>query len=127
MASGSTAPRRTTSRARPTDPWWLRVRWDRIGRVSLLGVLVGIVLLYIGPAASWLRTWSEAKHQRTEVTRLQKEHDVLVARQKALKDPRTLEREARRLGYVKPGEQLFIVKGINDWRKRTKKSLTPRP
>jgi len=30
-------------------------------------------------------------------------------------------REARRIGYVKPGEQLFIVKGIAAWRaaKRT--------
>jgi hypothetical protein len=29
-----------------------------------------------------------------------------------------LVREARRLGLVKPGEQLFIVRGITDWRKR---------
>jgi cell division protein FtsB len=27
-------------------------------------------------------------------------------------------REARKLGLVKPGEQLFIVKGIAAWRKR---------
>jgi hypothetical protein len=27
-------------------------------------------------------------------------------------------REARRLGLVKPGEQLFIVRGIAAWRKR---------
>jgi hypothetical protein len=26
-------------------------------------------------------------------------------------------REARRLGYVKPGERLFIVKGIGAWRR----------
>jgi hypothetical protein len=25
-------------------------------------------------------------------------------------------REARRLGFVKPGEQLFIVRGIAAWR-----------
>jgi cell division protein FtsB len=29
-----------------------------------------------------------------------------------------LVREARRLGLVKPGERLFIVKGIPTWRKR---------
>ena len=28
-----------------------------------------------------------------------------------------LVREARRLGLVKPGERLFIVKGISAWRK----------
>jgi cell division protein FtsB len=27
-----------------------------------------------------------------------------------------LVREARRLGFVKPGEQLFIVRGISAWR-----------
>jgi cell division protein FtsB len=112
MASASTASHRTSPRTRATDPWWLRVRWDRIGRVSLLCVLVGIVLLYIGPAASWLRTWSEAKHQRAEVARLEKEHRELSARQKALKDPRTLEREARRLGMVRPDERGYVVVGL---------------
>jgi hypothetical protein len=28
-----------------------------------------------------------------------------------------LAREARRLGYVRPGEHLFIVKGIAAWKK----------
>jgi hypothetical protein len=37
----------------------------------------------------------------------------------------TLAREARALGYVKPGEHLFIVKGIPEWRKRVRRSLSP--
>jgi hypothetical protein len=28
-----------------------------------------------------------------------------------------LAREARRIGYVKPGERLFIVKGISSWQR----------
>ena len=35
----------------------------------------------------------------------------------------TLAREARALGYVRPGEHLFIVKGINEWRKRERASM----
>ena len=31
-----------------------------------------------------------------------------------------LVREARLLGYVKPGERLFIVRGISTWRQRQK-------
>jgi cell division protein FtsB len=31
--------------------------------------------------------------------------------------PQSVTREARRLGYVKPGERLFIVKGIASWRR----------
>jgi hypothetical protein len=29
--------------------------------------------------------------------------------------PEALQREARRLGLVRPGERLFIVKGISSW------------
>ena len=31
--------------------------------------------------------------------------------------PQAVTREARRLGYVEPGERLFIVKGIAAWRR----------
>jgi hypothetical protein len=31
-------------------------------------------------------------------------------------------RGARALGYVRPGEHLYIVKGINEWRKRLKEA-----
>src|SRR2546430_7832639 len=35
----------------------------------------------------------------------------------------TLGREARALGYVRPGEHLFIVRGIDQWRKRERASM----
>ena len=35
----------------------------------------------------------------------------------------TLAREARALGYVRPGERLYIVKGINHWRKQQRASM----
>ena len=31
-----------------------------------------------------------------------------------------LQREARRIGYVRPGEQLFIIQGITAWRRASK-------
>ena len=34
-----------------------------------------------------------------------------------------LAREARALGYVRPGERLYIVKGIPQWRKRERASM----
>ena len=36
--------------------------------------------------------------------------------------PEALTREARRIGYVKPGERLFIVKGIAGWRRQHEKN-----
>jgi cell division protein FtsB len=75
-------------------------------------VLLGVVALYVGPSITFLHTYHEAKARRGEVNVLQAENKRLRARRTALKDPRTLEREARRLGLVKPGELPFIVKGL---------------
>lgn len=88
------------------------IRWDRVGRVALLVVLLGVVALYVGPSISFFQTYREAKTRRAEVRQLQTENAKLRARRQALKDPQTLEREARRLGLVKPGERPFIVKGL---------------
>jgi cell division protein FtsB len=40
------------------------------------------------------------------------ERRLAVARQ-----PDAVERQARRLGLVRPGERLFVVKGIRAWRR----------
>jgi len=39
----------------------------------------------------------------------------------------SIEREARRIGYVKPGERLFVVKGIPAWRKARTSRRGDRP
>jgi cell division protein FtsB len=88
------------------------IRWDRVGRVALLLVLFGVVALYIGPSISWIQTYREAQARRGEVRALQRDNARLRARRTALDNPRTMEREARRLGLVKPGEMPFIVKGL---------------
>jgi cell division protein FtsB len=89
-----------------------RVRWDRVGRIALLCVLLGIVALYIGPARSYWSALGESKTKRAEVQRLQREHDRLQARRKALSQPETLEREARKLGYVLPGEKAYVIEDL---------------
>jgi len=89
-----------------------RVRWDRVGRVALLCVLVGIVALYVGPARSYWSALGESKAKRAEVQRLQREHDRLRARKRALSQPETLEREARKLGYVMPGEKAYVIEDL---------------
>jgi len=37
------------------------MRWDRLGRVALLVVLAGILLLYVGPLHALWTTWHEAR------------------------------------------------------------------
>jgi cell division protein FtsB len=80
--------------------------------VALLIVLLGVVGLYVGPSINWVQTWRESRARSGQVEALQRENARLRARRTALRDPRTLEREARRLGLVKPGERPFVVSGL---------------
>lgn len=88
------------------------IRWDRIGRAVLLVVLVGIVSLYVGPLHSYWSTRHEAQVRRHEVQRLQRENVRLHERRAALRTKGTLEKEARRLGMVRPGERAYSVSGL---------------
>jgi len=89
-----------------------RLRWDRLGRVALLGVLGLILLLYVGPIHSYWTTWRDAHAKRADLHRLQREHARLLARRRALREPASLMREARRLGMVRPGERAFVIQDL---------------
>ena len=93
-----------------------RIRWDRLGRWALIAVLAFVLYLYIGPAASWVSTYQDAKHKRAEVAALKAKNKRLLDRRKYLRDPASLEREARRLGMVKAGEKSYVVEGLPDER-----------
>jgi cell division protein FtsB len=88
------------------------IRWDRVGRCALLAVFVGIVLLYMGPARSLVQAVGQSKARNAEVQRLQRENKRLTARKRDLQRPGTMEREARRLGYVKPGERAYVIRDL---------------
>jgi cell division protein FtsB len=89
-----------------------RIRWDRVGRVALLLVLLLIVYLYVGPVRSWWSTWQDSKAKQAQVQRLERENAQLRARKAALGTPQALEREARRIGMVRPDERPFVVGGL---------------
>ena len=96
----------------PSPPPAARVRWDRVGRIALLLVLVGVLALYVNPLASAWSTWQDARKRRAEVADLARENARLRARRAELRDPQALEREARRLGMVRLGERAFVVEGL---------------
>lgn len=77
-----------------------------------------VALLYYRPLRAYVDARSELSQRRAVVHRLQEEKATLEHRLGASTSPTTLAREARSLGYVRPGEHLIIVKGINEWRKR---------
>jgi cell division protein FtsB len=88
------------------------IRWDRVGRLALLGTLVVILLLYLSPAKHWLQQSSTAGAQREELQELTQENKQLKERVRALRDPGALEQEARRLGMVRQGERAYVIEGL---------------
>ena len=99
-------PRRVISREHVR-----RVRWDRVGRVALVVVLVVVAGVYAQDAMSYFSTRSQADQQRAIVTRLQRENAALAKQQQALHSPGTIERDARALGMVLPGERPYVMMG----------------
>lgn len=91
-----------------------------------VGALLLVALLYYRPLKAYVDARSELGHRSQIVHTLQLDKSRLEQRLGSSTSLPTLSREARALGYVRPGEHLFIVKGIDQWRKRQRKSLTPR-
>jgi cell division protein FtsB len=96
-------PRRLTRPARP-------LRW--IGLVILLAVAVG----YVQPLRAYRDARADVTAQRAEVERIARANVALQQRIAEAGTAAYVEREARKLGLVKPGERLFIVTGIDEWK-----------
>ncbi len=86
-----------------------RVRWDRLGRIAMLFVLVSLLYLYASTGFHMLSTWKQSGHDHAVVSKLEAEHNKLVHEHDVLSSQSTLEREARQLGMMRPGEQGYIV------------------
>ena len=88
------------------------IRWDRLGRVALLGTLVVILFSYASPARQWIKQSGTAGRQKQELSELNGENRNLKKRLRALRDPGALEREARRLGMVRQGERSYVIENL---------------
>jgi len=99
---------RKSSRRPPVST--LARRWSAVGAVVI------VAYLYYHPLRTYLATRHELSSRRAEVAQLAAHKSELERRLGASASLGTLAREARQLGYVRPGEHLFIVKGIPAWR-----------
>ena len=88
------------------------IRWDRVGRFGLAGMLGVILLLYVSPAKHWIEQSRTAGEQKSELRDLTRENRELKRRVKALDSPGALEREARRLGMVREGERAYVIENL---------------
>jgi len=81
--------------------------------VAILGIAA---YLYYRPLSTYLETREDLAARRAEVDVLRVASAQLELRLVNSTSVEATEREARRMGYVQPGEQLFVVKGIPAWR-----------
>jgi hypothetical protein len=118
------APRSGTSRSRATrsgasrlgagSVFGAHVRWDRLGRVAMLCVLVALVYLYASAGVHMLSTWHQSRRDSAAVAAMEHEHSALEHQRESLTGAGTLETEARQLGMMKNGEQPYVISGLPD-------------
>jgi cell division protein FtsB len=92
-------------------------------RWLILGVAVLIGFLYYRPLSTYLETKQELERRTNELHELKEDRTALERRLAGAEEPTSVERQARRLGLVRPGERLFIVTGVDAWRRSTGKPL----
>jgi cell division protein FtsB len=85
------------------------MRWVAVGAILLVG------LLYARPLRSYVETKHELATRAADVRALKAERRALQHRLAESSTAEALTWQARRLGLVRPGERLFIVKGISAW------------
>ena len=71
---------------------------------------------YYHPLRSWFQTRSELHARADDVAQLAAQKRDLLQRVQASGTLDSVAREALRPGYVRPGQHLFNVKGIQSWR-----------
>ena len=89
------------------------LRWLAVGAIVLLG------LLYARPLRSYLDTKHDLAKRANNASAIMTARRVharaLQHRLAESTSSEALTRQARRLGLVRPGERLFIVKGVSAW------------
>lgn len=102
----------SASRAAPARPVVAHIRWDRLGRLAMLAVLVAIAYLYLSAAVSLYSGWRESKRDSAQVAALEREDSLLMRQHAVLVGKGTLQTEARKLGMIRPGELGYVVSGL---------------
>jgi hypothetical protein len=75
----------------------------------MLFVLLALVFLYLSTGLHMLSTWRTSNHAKATVATMESEHRQLVGEHNRLSTQSTLEKEARQLGMMRPGERPYVV------------------
>ena len=86
--------------------WW---------RLVVLGIILLILGSYVSPVRAYLEKSDAIQREQAVTDNLSREHDQLQKEKANLLNTGYVEQVARKdLGMVKPGEQPYVVKDLND-------------
>jgi len=102
--------RRAGAKARRSSRSKRALRW--IALVVLLAAAVG----YVQPLRAYRDATTDVAARQAQIERVERTNAELERRIEESGTPEFVEREARKLSLVKPGERLFIVTGIDEWK-----------
>ena len=103
--------------AKPAKKRLRRLRRLRFGRLGAIAAIVLVAYLYYRPLSSWTHTRGALAQRTSQVQVLEAQQATLERAVEQATSLTQLARTARRIGLVRPGERLFIVKGIPEWRR----------
>ena len=83
-----------------------------------VGVLVLVGLLYYRPMHDYFAARAQQAERIAQVSTLQHERRALERKVRNASSAAALSAQERLLGYVHPGDHLYIVKNIPEWRRR---------
>jgi len=99
------------TRSRRPPAATLARRWLAVLLIAMIGYA------YYHPLRSWFETRAELHSRAGEVGQLAAQKRDLLQRVRSSETLDSVAKQARQLGYIRPGEHLFIVKGIKAWEK----------
>jgi len=113
---GGEVPRVATRTTRKPKRKRRRLR-PRLRRLAPIAVVLVVGYLYYRPLSNWFAMRRALVQSTAEVHALSAEKASLERDVEQATSLTQLEWSARQLGLVRPGERLFIVKGIPQWRR----------
>ncbi len=72
-------------------------------------VLFGVMVSYLNPLVNLVDAWRDSGASKERLAELKTKHDKLTEQVHAASSALTVEREARKLGMVRPGEHAYVV------------------
>jgi hypothetical protein len=87
-------------------------RSARALRILALAVIAAVAVAYVQPLRAYRHAEDAVGLRKAEIQRLERANAALERRLSVAGTDEFIVREARKLGLVRPGERLFIVKGV---------------